>query len=289
MTRFHNVHVTKRGALFALGATVAGTGIAVGSTSLGSSPHTAQSSRANYLGAHLTASELPASLQTVYNQALADVPSQSSLYATYQSDNIVVSVNGTHLNPQELSAEASQLEQTAVATAVFNQYVQSGTNAGVPTPSSVAQQVSSASFQSTLLDQAIAANVFMSLIYSYAEANGLAVTTATATQEAAQNLQDWQTSGSPTLPIPAGEPAGTTDQDLFDSPEAIATLQVAGSVANAEQAIAGAPDATGTGSSRTPALAAWMTTTLASANVSATVNGVALAAGSLPGLLPARM
>lgn len=290
MTWFHGRSNRRRNSLLALGVAVTAGGAAIGSAPFGNgNVHGTLHGHIRKVGAELTSAELPAPLQTVYNQALADVPSQPDLYNTYQNDNIVVSVNGSDVTSQELSSEASELEQMAVASAIFNQYAQASNSISAPTASSIAQQIGSASSQVTFLDQAIAANVFVSLIYSYAQANGLAVSTATATQEAATNLQNWQASGSPSLPIPAGEPAGTTEQDLLDSPQAIATLQMAGSVANAEKAIAGAPDPTGTGTSRTPALAVWMTAALASANISATVNGVALTPSSLPGLLPARM
>ena len=235
--------------------------------------------------AKLVATSIPPGLQQVYASAIAQLPSVSQLIGSYTGEGVLVSVDGASIPVHELAFVSAGLETDALRSTLLGQYRVHGSNVSSATASSDVADIEGSTFQRSALDTSIAENVLQVMLQDYAVTSGLTVSTAAATAIANQNYKEWQAAGSPQLPIPSWYPAGTTAQDLLNSQQAIAAVQVQMEVAKAEDAIAGPAQAGGYSTERAAALATWMAGQLSKSVIAASVGGVALPVASLPGFL----
>jgi len=220
-------------------------------------------------------------------QALAEVPSPGAAAARLAAHGVTLTVDGAPVAETFLGSTLAGLEQHAVQTAVLAAGATSGELAPTDVSASrqIARQIVSGD-RRNLLAAAVASVTLRTLLWQTALASGTEVTAASARAFAGQELAEFdaqQAAGTPT-PLPAGE----STSEAFTSPDAVRAYQQLLTVDEQMTGVAGPPVVDGVPADRTPALAAWLSEQLATADVVLRgARGIALS--TLPADLPGGM
>ncbi|MGH9089937.1 MAG: hypothetical protein ACRDZR_00930 [Acidimicrobiales bacterium] len=306
--RYRTRSITRIGAIVAAAAILGGVTVGVLQTTGGRQ----RTAGATVLSPPaVTSSSSPTNDTPGLTQALAEVPSQATETSALNSAGVHISVNGETLPVRAIGLAVIGAEKSAIVsdvTAADGAVVSTGStsSASISPPSGVGtsslpgasstpiksakaigQTVVSQAATTSLL-HAVAVSVLRDLLWQTAQQEGSVVTLATAQAFAQNQLSQYEAAAAAGDTVPS-LPNGETAQEAFASTGAVHSYQQVLTIQNEESAVAGTPSTTvrvGESTiSRTPALAAWMSKALATANVTlSNVNGVSVS--QLPADLP---